>query len=157
MKKFLLMLLLLVVPFMLVGCGDKDEDDDDAPKKTKGVEVIECTSEQTSSGFTVGIYANVEFNEKKQEVGKAYAEYTLDYSSFNDAQKEAYEKSDVCQPYNSSSTFTSCKAKFENNKAIIHVGLNTEEMKAGKDDKKVTAKEFAEQLEKSLGGKCTVK
>jgi uncharacterized lipoprotein NlpE involved in copper resistance len=156
MKKFLLLLLLLVVPFMLVGCGDKD-DDDDSPKKSKNFKVIECTSEMESSGFKIGIYANVEFNEKKQEVGNAYAKYTYDYSEMSDAFKEAYEKTDVCEPFKSNSTFTNCKSEFKDSKAIITVDLDTSEMKAKDGDKEETAEDFAEELEKSLGGECTIK
>ncbi len=145
MKKALLLLLLLIVPFMLVGCGDKD-DDDDTPRKSKSVKVIECELERDAGGMTIGVYTKVEFNEKKQEVGSAYAEYTYDYSSQSQAFKDAYEKQDICSPFNSNDSFKSCKAEFKNDKAVIHTELNTEKLKSN-DKEKVTAEEFANTLE----------
>lgn len=156
MKKDLLLLLLLITSFILVGCEDK-KDDDNSSKRSKNFKVIECTSEMESNGFKIGIYANVEFNEKAQEVGKAYAEYTYDYSEMSETFKAAYEQTDICKQFETNELFTNCNVEFKESKAIVTVELDTSEMQPTKDDENKTTEDFAKSLEKSLGGECTIK
>lgn len=151
MKKRILFLLLLLIPFLLTGCGDKEEES--SKKEDKGVKVIECSTTMSS----IGVRTKVEFDEKKQEVVSATADYIVDYSGYSDAVKEAYKKQDLCASYLSqTNNFTSCEVEFKENEAIIHTGMNTATLNSSKSDKKITAEEFKAQIESKLGS-CTIK
>ena len=147
LKKLFMLLLLLIVPFMLVGCGDNDDDDDDEErvsekenkkdkedekeekeskkdtKKSSKVQTISCVGE--SQG--VDIVVTYSYNESTDEVLQNTFEYTVTYPA--SAASDEAEKT-ICKSYEQSN-FINCHVRFDkdNDKAIITVTPETDVFK----------------------------
>ncbi len=147
MKKVFLIMVLILTPFLIVGCGKKEEQKDSNMKE------VTCNAEISGMDSVI----KFEYDNKEQAIKAASVKYTMDLSMYNDDQLRVLKETDLCASY-VSEQFGECKSKLENKKLELDVKINIEPMLETEfNNKQPTLDELVEAYKKNLSAECTIK
>ncbi|MBR2248192.1 MAG: hypothetical protein IKG58_01320 [Bacilli bacterium] len=150
MRKYGIIALVVVLSFVMVGCGNGK----DKAKKKSNETTLVCT--QTQSG--VDIEFNVGF--KGKSVRKIDFNYDMDISSYTDEQIKMFENQDFCKLVKDTmsdykSAFKDCKQSVKNKHLKLYAVLDVHKLDGDISKKMTTPKKAKEELEKT-GYKCKI-
>lgn len=151
MKKFLLFILLIITPFLLIGCKEK-EDEKKTSENPETKEIV-CTTKISN----LDTYISYTYDTKNSTIKSAYAEYSMNLEGYAPEAIEVLKKQDMCVNYETEE-FTNCKSTVDEKGLKIHVDFVIDTIiKKEHGGKNPTIEDITSIYEKNLNATCTVK
>lgn len=152
-KKIVLGLLIAITPFLLVGCGNKKSKEE--KEKELNTKVVTCTASDSNGSTSI----RIEYDSSKKEMTSGNMRFSMSLAAYNDEEKEAIKKADLCDSFKTQDIFTNCKSEPADEEVIIDLTFNLDELRKqlSEEDKKIEVDKLTEDLENSMSVECTVK
>ena len=152
-KKLLIGLLIATTPFLIAGCGNKNSKKNKEAEENEKTIVCNAIDDNGELTITLG------YDSSKKELATGNMRYSINLSQFNEAEREAFKKQNVCDQFTAMDLYKDCKSSNTDTNIILDMTLDVDALlkQVSEEDRKVEADKLVEDLENNMSVKCIVK
>lgn len=152
-RKFVLVLLIAIAPFLLVGCGNKKSKEE--KEKESNTKVVTCTATDSNGDTSI----RLEYDSSKKVLTSGNMRYSMKLTAYTEEEKEVFKKSNLCESFTEEKIFDKCNTEVSGDNLNVDLTFNLDELRSylGEESKEIEVEKLIDDLEGSMSVDCAVK